>query len=475
MSVILRDYQEDMIVRAREKMRRKRRILYQLPTGGGKTAIAAFMIAEAVAKGKTVWFICHRAELVAGTSATLRKYGVPHGIIAAGYPMDTRQQVQVCSIDTLKNRMHQLAHPDLIIWDECHHIAAAGWAGVMAAYPRAFHIGLSATPVRLDGKGLDEHFDEMICGPSMGWLMDHGHLARYRLFAPGAPDMKGVRKALGDFSKGATAERADKPKLIGDAVKHWTAQAFGMRTVAFGVNRAHSLHIAEMFTAAGIPFAHLDGDTDKGERKRIITEFADGRILGLSNVGLFGEGFDLAAIAQRDVTIDCVVDCAPTMSLSSYMQRGGRMLRPADGKTGVYLDHAGNSARHGFFEDEREWSLESGCKPAGGGGDNDNGPPPPKTCSGCFMQIRQPAPPACPHCGAELRAAPKAIEVEAGELTEVSPEDRKRQRNQNKREQAECKTLGELVALGARRGYKSPQQWAYKIWRGRMARRPAVA
>lgn len=474
MSVILRDYQDDMIVRAREVMRRKRRILYQLPTGGGKTAIAAFMIAEALAKGKTVWFVCHRAELVAGTSATLRKYGVPHAIVSAGYPMDIRERVQVCSIDTLKNRLHQLPPPDLIIWDECHHVAAAGWAKVMEHFPRAFHVGLSATPVRLDGKGLDEHFDEMICGPSMGWLMDHGHLARYRLFAPGGPDMKGVRKAMGDFSKSQTAERADKPKLIGDMLKHWTAQAFGKRTVAFGVNRAHSLHIAETFTAAGIPFAHLDGDTDKAERARTIRAYAMGELVGLSNVALFGEGFDLAAVAQMDVTIDCVIDAAPTMSLSSYMQRGGRMLRPGEGKIGVYLDHAGNSARHGFFEDEREWSLEGGCK-SGGGGANDNGPPPPKTCGDCFMQIRQPAPPACPHCGTELRAAPKAIEVEAGELQEISAEDRKRQRDQNKREQAACKTLGELTALGVRRGYKSPQQWAYKIWCSRMGQRSAVA
>lgn len=474
MSVILRDYQEDMIVRAREKMRRKRRILYQLPTGGGKTAIAAFMIAEAVRKGKTVWFICHRDTLVAGTSETLRKYGVPHGFVAAGYAMDARQQVQVCSIDTLKNRLHKLPAPDLIIWDECHHVAAAGWARVSQSYPLAFQIGLSATPSRHDGKGLDDFFDEMISGPSMGWLMDRGFLARYRLFAPSAPDMKGVRKAMGDYSKGQTAERADKPKLIGDMLKHWKAQAFGLRTVAFGVNIAHSQHIAETFTAAGYPFAHIDGNTDKAVRTKAIMDFAEGRLLGLSNVGLFGEGTDLAAIAQRDVSINCVIDGAPTMSLPNYMQRGGRMLRPWEGVS-VYLDHAGNSDRHGYFEDDREWSLVGGCKNASSGDNDNDGPPPPKTCSGCFMQVKQPAPAACPHCDAELRAAPKAIEVEAGELKEVSPEDRKRQRDANKREQAACRTLGELCALGARRGHKSPQMWAYKIWSSRMGKREAVA
>lgn len=473
MTIQLRDYQEDMIARARAELARVRRVLIQAPTGAGKTVLAAFMTGTAMARGLRVWFICHRDELVAGTSNTFRKFGIAHGVVKAGYPQDSAQLVQVCGIDTLKNRLHTLPPPDLVIWDECHHIAAAGWARVMEHLARSRHVGLSATPIRLDGKGLDDQFDEIVLGPSMQWLMDHGHLATYRLFAPSSPDMKGVRKRMGEFGAGETAERADKPKLIGDMIKHWRAKATGLRTVAFGVNRAHSIHIAESFSAAGIPFVHLDGTTDRAERKRAIQAFAMGQIMGLSNVGLFGEGFDLAAIAEMDVTIDCVVDGAPTMSLSNYMQRGGRMLRP-NGLVKVYLDHAGNSARHGFFEDEREWSLQ-GVERGGKGGDNDNGPPPPKTCGECFMQVKQPVPAACPHCGAEMRATAKRIEVAEGELQEVTPEQRKASRAAQLREQEACRTLGELVALGQRRGYKTPQQWAFKVWSARMRKRPAVA
>jgi len=474
MKVTLRDYQGEMIQRARDTMRRHRRVLLQAPTGAGKTVLASFMAGETSTKGRPVWFICHRDELVAGTSNTFRKFGIAHGVVKAGYPMDPAQLVQVCGIDTLKNRLHTLPPPVLAIWDECHHVAAAGWATVMAHLSRCRHVGLSATPIRLDGKGLDEHFDDIVLGPSLEWLMDHGHLARYRLFAPSAPDMKGARKRMGDFSAGETAERADKPKLIGDMIKHWTAKAPGMRTVAFAVNRAHSVHIAESFTAAGIPFAHLDGTTDKGERRRVIQAFATGQLLGLSNVGLFGEGFDLAAIAQMDVTIDCVIDGAPTMSLSSYMQRGGRMLRP-NGLVKVYLDHAGNSARHGFFEDEREWSLV-GVERGKAKGDNDNVPPPPKTCTECFMQVRQPAPPECPHCGAELRGKAKEMKVDAdANLVEVTAEDRKAAKLDRERLIREATTLQQLVRLGQQFGYKSPQQWAYKVWSSRMRKRPAVA
>lgn len=474
MRLQLRDYQDDMICRAREALRRVRRVLIQAPTGAGKTVLAAFMTTTSLSRRQRVWFICNRDELVAGTSNTFRKFGIPHGVVKAGYPMDVSQLVQVCGIDTLKNRLHMLPPPNLVIWDECHHIAAAGWAAVMSRLGAARHVGLSATPIRLDGKGLDDSFDEIVLGPTLEWLMDHGHLARYRLFAPSAPDMKGVRKAMGDFSPGQTAERADKPKLIGDMIKHWTGKAAGMRSVAFAVNRAHSMHIAESFTAAGIPFAHLDGTTPKDERKRVIQAFATGQLLGLSNVGLFGEGFDLSAIAQMDVTIDCVIDGAPTMSLSAYMQRGGRMLRP-NGLIKVYLDHAGNSARHGFFEDERDWTLQ-GIEKRAAKGDNDNEPQPPKTCPECFMQVRQPAPPECPHCGASLRAAPKEMKVDAdADLAEVTEEQRKASRADQMREQEACKTLGQLVHLGQRRGYKSPQQWAFKVWSARMKKRPAVA
>lgn len=474
MTINLRDYQVDVIERARLSLRKHRRVLIQAPTGAGKTVLASFMASTSMSRGLRVWFICHRDELVTGTSNTFRKFGIPHGVVKAGYPMDAGQLIQVCGIDTLKNRLHLLPPPDLVIWDECHHMAAAGWAAVMRHLERARHVGLSATPVRLDGKGLDDHFDDLVLGPSMEWLMDHGHLSRYRLFAPSAPDMKGVRKAMGDFKTGETAERADKPKLIGDMIKHWSAKARGLRTVAFGVNVAHSVHIAESFTAAGIPFAHLDGGTDKGERRRVIQAFASGQLVGLSNVGLFGEGFDLSAIAGTDVTIDAVIDGAPTMSLSSYMQRGGRMLRPAPGKVAVYLDHAGNSARHGFFEDERDWTLQ-GLERGGRGADNDNVPPPPKTCGECFMQVRQPAPPQCPHCGAELRATPKEMKVADGELVEVTDEQRKAAKLDRERLIREARTLQELVHLGQRFGYKSAQQWAFRVWSARMRKRPAVA
>ena len=455
-----------MIEGARAALKRHRRVLLQAPTGAGKTALASFMAGETAKRGRGVWFICHRAELVAQTSFTFAKFGIRHSFIAAGRPFDPQQLVHICSIDTLKNRLMTVPAPALVIWDESHHIGAAGWAQVMTHLHGAMHIGLSATPQRLDGKGLDAYFDELVMGPSVAWLIEHGHLSPYRVFAPSAPDLTGVRKQMGDYSAGEAGKAMDKPKLTGDAIAHWLKLANGLRTVTFACTVAHSQHLAAQFTAAGIPAAHLDGGTAKAARAAIIQKFAAGQLRILTNVDLFGEGFDLSAIAQRDVTIDAVMQMRPTQSLALHLQQVGRALRPGDGKTAIILDHAGNTMRHGLPDDEREWSLEGrpqGARKAA----NDEGPPPPVICEGCFNAIRRPLPPACPHCGKPLAIKTRGIEVAEGELKELTEAHKRQLRAQQKREQAEAKTLADLVALGQRRGYASPQQWAWRVWGGR--------
>jgi len=466
-TIQLRDYQTDLVDRVREALRRSKRVLAQLPTGGGKTACAAFMTNTSA----VTWFICHRAELIQQAHLTFQKYGMPHGIVGAGYALDPTQRVQICSIDTLKNRLHLLPPPRVRLWDECHHMGAEGWLSVLKAHD-CLDVGFSATPSRLDGTGLDVGFQEMVCGPQTAWLIEHGYLSDYRYFAP-PPPANLVARGKND-GVGGQARVLNQPKLMGDVVATWMKHARGLRTVGFACNRQHSLAMVEAFNAAGIPSAHIDGTTPTDERRRIIRDFALGRIVVLWNVALIGEGFDLSAIAQMDVTIDCVILNRKTQSLSLFLQWVGRALRPREGKTAVILDHGGNREIHGMPCDEREWTLEGEVK-TGKGGANDNGPPPPVTCTGCYQQIRQPVPQCCPTCGTELRVPVKEIKVAAGELEEVTPEQRRQRRADQLREQEACKTLGELVALGQRRGYKTPQQWAFKVWSARMRKRPAVA
>lgn len=458
----LRDYQSALVAKVGAALRAgRRRIVLVLPPGGGKTVIAAFVAQRFAARADSVFFNCHRAELVQQTSLTFAACNLPHGFIAAGRAQTRTSLVNVCSIDTLKNRVAHLTPPRVVLWDECHHIGAAGWAAIMAAWPDAIHIGLTGTPWRSDGTGLGAYFEDMVLGPTPAELIATGSLSPYRIFAPPAPDMGGVKRIGGDFARGQTAEKMDKPKLTGDIISHWRRHANGLRTVGFGVNVAHSQHMAEQFRQAGIAAAHLDAGTTKTDRANIIRDYARGDLRVLFNVDLFGEGFDLSAIAQLPVTIDCVIQARPTQSLSLHLQQAMRAMRPSPGKTAIILDHAGNSARHGFPDDERDWTLEGRAR---GSRDRDAGPPPPITCEGCFMQIRRPAPSHCPGCGKRIAPEVKPIEVGDGELVEVSAEEREAQRLARRREEHGAKTLQELVALAARRGYKNPQKWAFQKW-----------
>lgn len=459
--VLRPEYQVPAIDNLRAAMRKHRRVLLQLPTGGGKTAIASFLAQEIAARQKRVYFNCHRRELVEQTSLTWRKYGIPHGFIAADRPAGDAF-AKICSIDTLKNRLLTTPEPDVAIWDECHHLGAQGWTDIMESWPNARHIGLSATPWRLDGSGLGRQFSYMVEGPTAAWLIEHGFLSQYEIYAPNPPDMKGARKDKeGDFSKRDASARMDMPKRVGDIVMHWRRYAYGMRTIAFAVNVADSQMIVARFNESGIPAAHLDADTPKEERREIIQKFARGEILILSNVGLFGEGFDLSAIAQTDVTIDCLIDAAPTNSLSAVLQRWGRVLRPKS-YAAVILDHAGNSNRHGYPDDVRAWTLEDREK-TGKGGKGEVGERPPYTCK-CFRQIKRPLPPKCPTCGVAIVPEVEPVKEGDGELQRRTAEDKAAVRAQLKREENEAVTLQELIQLANRRGYANPQGWAFKKW-----------
>lgn len=455
MSFVLRPYQDALISQARELIRAgESRILLQAPTGAGKTALCAHMLGTAAARGMQSWFVVHRRELIRQSSRTFRAVGIPHGIVAAGFHGDGLQPVQICSVQTLAQRHGRMRRPKLIVWDECHHVAAASWARIHEAYPDAIHIGLSATPERLDGTGLAAWFGNLVMGPSVAWLIEQGYLARYRLFAPSRPDLAGVHTRMGDFVRGEAAAAMDKPSITGDAVAHYRKLAAGKRAVVFATSVEHSQHVVAQFRAAGFAAEHVDGETDPRERDAALKRFEAGQTQILSNVELFGEGVDIPGI-------EVAILLRPTQSLSLYLQQVGRALRPAPGKAeAIILDHAGNALRHGLPDDERSWSLD-GTKAKRKARDPDDVPV--KQCPACFAVVRiQTQRCACGHLW-----VPKGREVEqqAGDLVEVDPSLLRRDR---RREQAGARTLEELMAIAKARGYRPG--WALKVFHARVAR-----
>jgi DNA repair protein RadD len=463
----VRPYQVEIVDRARAAIRSHKAILIQAATGSGKTAMATMITASAVLKRRRVWFVCHRDFLLDQTSGAFDRANIFHGFLAAGQPFNPYIDVQIVSVDTLKRRLAKPLYvpPDIMIWDECHHIGAEGWKNIRQWAGDCIHIGFSATPARLDGRPLKDSFEVMISGPTPAWLIDNGFLSDYRAYAPTKMDMTGVKKLAGEYSAHDQERVLDTGEMIGEMVRHYAEKAGGMRGVYFAPSINLSRKWAAEFSASGIPSIHLDGTSSREERRAGALAMARGEILVIFNVALFGEGYDLAAQAGMDVTIDMVGVCRRTTSLSLHYQMLGRALRPAPGKTAVFLDHVGNIEELGLPDQEVEWSLEGRVKRASAGGDGLAEPA--WTCPKCKV-VNNLTLSHCVNCGEPRPIAEGAVikEVE-GELQEV---DKAAARLSRKMEEWECHTLADLVALATRREYKNPEKWAAHVWTAREAR-----
>lgn len=184
----LRDYQ----IKAVEAVERAIRALYVLPTGGGKTVIAACVVERAVRRDERVLILTRRREILKQTSL---KLPMDHGLIRAGLNVNLGYPVQVASVQTLWARCMRtdkipLPTANLIIIDEAHHVAARSWQLIMEAYPNARRIGFTATPCRSDGRGLGNYFDQIIEGPEISDLIAQKHLVRTIYYAPADPRSK---------------------------------------------------------------------------------------------------------------------------------------------------------------------------------------------------------------------------------------------------------------------------------------------
>ncbi len=457
---VLRPYQVTIIDEARELMQAgNRTILIQAPTGSGKTLLTAHMLKTSAEKGMSSFFVVHRRELIKQSIRAFDQVGVAHGVVAADFQEDPRHLVQICSVNTLARRWHKLKRPKLVIWDEAHHCAAVGWSTIHKAMPDAFHIGLTATPERLDGTGLGRWFSKMVKGPSVSWLIANGFLAPYKLYAPTVLNTAGMHTRMGDFVKSELVSAMDKPSITGDAVREYSKLATGKRAVVFCVSVEHSKHVVSQFAAAGFRAEHVDGETPTPQRDAAIRKFESGETQVLSNVDLFGEGFDLPSL-------EVSILLRPTQSLGLYLQQVGRALRPSPGKShATILDHAGNCARHGLPDEEREWTLEG--RPRSGRSKPESNLSV-KICPKCFA-AQFPGAPACLYCGTVFEVKQRVIDQIEGDLSEVTKETLVRRRRDIEKQR--CQSLDELIALGRRRGYKRPGIWAKHIWNYRQSKK----
>lgn len=427
-----------------------KRALLVSPTGSGKTVLFVYVAKGASSRGLRVLVLTHRGELMRQISTTLNTWAVPHALLSAGRHIPEGYRVMVASVQTLSNRLEGSPVPDLVIVDEAHHSAATSWMKVFAAYPKAMFLGVTATPERLDGRGLGDYYQKMVMGPKVSWLINRGYLAKPRYFAAKqVVDMEGVKKIAGEFSKKESSERVDRPTITGSAVENYLAHAKGRTGIAFCISLIHAQHVVDSFLAAGISAEIIDGTMGSDRREAIVERLRERKTMVLVTVDLVSEGFDLPAVG-------CAMLLRPTASMAMHLQQVGRVLRPAPGKVdAIILDHVGNCLRHGLAEEDREWSLDGHAakkRPKEAVLET-------KQCPECFVihgGLK------CPECGHVSKSKVREIEERDGKLQEIEAE-RLAKLRVLRNEENQCNTLEEFRQLAIRRGYKPG--WAYWRWK----------
>lgn len=461
----LRPYQTQAIADLRASLHKGHRSpLFVLPTGGGKTAIAAEMIRNARNKGGTAAFLAPRRELIYQTAERLESQRIDYGVIMAGEDPSLLPAVQVACIPTLHARAIQrerirLPKADLVLVDEAH-IGVGGQAqSIIEQYRNqgSVIVGLTATPARSDGRGLGMIYDDLVQGPSVRELTDQGYLVPSRYFGGSKPDLEGVKVQAGDYNKRQLGKRTDDPVLIGDVVQNWARLASDRQTFVFAVNVAHSRHLAEQFRAYGIAAEHIDGTTENDERKAIQKRLRTGETQVIVNCEVMTYGVDFPPVS-------CIVLACPTKSITKLMQMVGRGLRTSEGKRDCFvIDHAGAVDELGFVDDPMPWSLD-GKERIQDRKEKEAKEPKEIECGDCGATFR--AAKRCPNCGEEMGSKySKAIEAHEAELVEI-------ERNRKRKESGEwsitekARFHAELKDIARARGYK--EGWAARKYRERL-------
>lgn len=392
---MLRPYQRDIL----DQIPDDGNTLICLPTGSGKTYTFTTYIRE---MNLPTCVMAHRNELVGQMSLSLAHAGIPHRVLANDASVSSiakahRQTLGRClidpsasticaSVDTLVRRSPGKSFDQIRLWviDEAHHVLLENkWGKAASMFRNARGLGVTATPVRADGKGLgrnaDGLFDRMIEGPSGDDLIDMGYLSPYELIGPPATDVdwKDIKiGASGDYvQKQLAAATKSSRTLTGDVVGTYLSRAANKLGIVFCVDIEHAEDITQRLKQCGVPAALVTARTPLLERISVMEKFRKREILVLVNVDLFGEGVDVPAV-------EIVIMARKTASFPLYSQQFGRALRPvytegmpldtpeqrkhaiACGPKPVatIIDHVDNWRQHLLPTSRRRFTLERGEK-----------------------------------------------------------------------------------------------------------------
>ena len=330
-------------------------LLYQLPTGGGKTVIFSEIVRRYLSKhDKKVVVLTHRIELCKQTSKMLKTFDVKNKIINSKvkeFPDQNEYSCFVAMVETLKNRINdEKLHLDnigLVIIDEAHYNS---FRKLLSSFKNAFILGVTATPLSSNIKlPMNENYDELIVGDTISSLIDNGFLAKATTFSydVGLTSLKvGIN---GDYTVKSSDDLYSNMAMQEKLLHAYTEKSLGKKTLIFNNGINTSLYVYETFRAAGYSIRHLDNTSSPEDRREILSWFKKTPDAILTSVGILTTGFD-------EPTVESIILNRATKSLTLYYQMIGRGSRKLPNKnTFTVIDLGNNAARFGLWSEPVDW------------------------------------------------------------------------------------------------------------------------
>ncbi len=329
-------------------------LLYQLPTGGGKTVIFSEIVRQYLKHHqKKVLVMTHRIELCRQTSSVLTDFGVNNKVVDSTANLEDQKEFScfVAMVETLNNRLNDgkldISDIGLVIIDEAHYNS---FTKLFKFFEKSFILGVTATPLSSNVKlPMNDNYNELIVGETIESLIDHEFLARARTFSYNVGLTSLVVGSNGDYTVKSSEDLYTNTQMLGKLLQAYEERSKGKKTLIFNNGINTSIHVYETFKAAGYPIAHLDNTATKKERAFLLKWFKETPNAILTSVSILTTGFD-------EPTVDTIILNRATKSLTLYYQMIGRGSRILKSKSHFnVIDLGNNFHRFGPWGADLDW------------------------------------------------------------------------------------------------------------------------
>ena len=329
-------------------------LLYQLPTGGGKTVIFSELVRQYLKNHKKkALVLTHRIELCKQTSKMLTEFNVTNKVVDSKANLDDQDNYScfVAMVETLNNRLNDekfdISDIGLVIIDEAHYNS---FTKLFEFFNKSFILGVTATPLSSNIKlPMKDNYNELIVGETIASLIENEFLARAEVFSYNVGLTSLEVGANGDYTVKSSEDLYTNNEMLGMLTQAYEMHSKGKKTLIFNNGINTSIQVFAAFKAAGYPIAHLDNTYSKKDRKMVLKWFKETPHAILTSVSILTTGFD-------EPTVNTIILNRATKSLALYYQMIGRGSRILNNKpTFSVIDLGNNLHRFGEWGADLDW------------------------------------------------------------------------------------------------------------------------